>query len=177
MNGHPVITVDGTSGSGKTTLGRRLAAVFTLPFVDTGPIYRGVMVAAVRAGVGAGDRAGLIRLAETSTIVINTDPYAASWEVKVDGEDGSPLLRDPAYTELLSTIAQIPEVRTALLPLQRRAASRGAVAIGRDCGTVVFPTADVKFYLEAAADVRVQRRDAQLRAAGRVVDFDTVIND
>jgi cytidylate kinase len=167
-----VVTVDGPAGSGKSTLGRLLAAELGLPLIDTGLFYRGVMVAAVRAGVGAGDRTRLSELARTTRIAVNTDPeHGDADEVLwVDGEPAGGLVRDPRHAPLLSALSQVPEVRAALLEAQRAPAADGAVAVGRDTGTVVFPDAAVKLYLQAAEDVRESRRAAQLRGEGRDVD-------
>ena len=88
----------------------------------------------------------------------------------VDGVSSGPLLRDPRYAGLLATISSTPAVRAAVLQPQRALASDGAVAVGRDCGTVVFPHAAVKFYLSAPQSVREQRRLAQLRAQGAPAD-------
>ncbi len=178
MTQRPIITVDGSSGSGKTTLGRRLAGRLGLALVDTGLVYRGIMVAAVRAGVTGADTERLVELARTTDLAVNTDPdLATPWHVRVDGIDAEALLRDPAHAILLSTLSQVPGVRAELLPVQRRLGRGGAVVVGRDCGTVVFPGADVKFWLEASPTVRLERREAQLLAAGTVVDAATVAAD
>jgi cytidylate kinase len=165
-----VVTVDGPAGSGKTTLGRRLALDLDLPFVDTGLFYRALTVAAIRAGVDQADPERIVALARRTEIHINTSPADTSWEVRVDGEDVGRLIRDPRHSLLLSALSQIPEVRRHLLPQQRQPAAHGAVAVGRDCGTVVFPAAPVKLYLQATAELRTARRDAQLRDGGSPVD-------
>jgi cytidylate kinase len=167
-----VITVDGPAGSGKSTLGRRLAVALYLPFVDTGLFYRGVTVAAVRAGLDPGDVEAAERLAASARIELNTDPTGASgaWTVRVDGEDSGEAARDPRHAPLLSALSGMEGVRRALLGPQRRAAARGAVAVGRDCGTVVFPAAELKLYLDAAPEVRASRRERQLRTRGTAVD-------
>jgi cytidylate kinase len=170
----PVITVDGPAGSGKTTLGRRLALALALPFIDTGLFYRAVIVAASRAGLGAGDLDRIGALAGTVAIEVNTAPGDASWEVRVDGFDPGGEIRDPRHAALLTAVSQLPDVRRQLLPLQRAPAARGAVAVGRDCGTVVFPDAAVKLYLEAAATLRAARRAAQLEQEGASVDPETL---
>jgi cytidylate kinase len=159
-----VVTVDGPAGSGKSTLGRRLASALLLPFVDTGLLYRGVTVAAVRAGIDAHDPDALVELAARTRIDIRTDPGRppGPGEVVVDGEDAAALLRDPRYAALLSQVSAIPEVRSLLLAPQRELAAHGAVAVGRDCGTVVFPSAPVKFFLWATAETRMRRRALQL---------------
>ena len=173
-----VVTVDGPAGSGKTTLGRRLATALDLPLVDTGLFYRGLMVAAVRDGVGGDEIERLSALAASSHIEINTSA-APGWQCRVDGVDAGPILRDPANAILVSMVSRIPEVREHLLAAQRDLAADGAVAVGRDCGTVVFPDAPVKFYLEAPTAVRAGRRAEQLGVdaatlAGEVAGRDTL---
>jgi cytidylate kinase len=166
----PVVTVDGPAGSGKTTLGRRLALDLRLPFIDTGLFYRAVTVAAVRAGLGAGDRDRIAEVARSTAIEVNTAASDLSWEVRVDGAEPGASIRDPRHAALLTAISQLPEVRQHLLALQRAPATRGAVAVGRDCGTVVFPEAAVKLYLLASEAVRTARRAAQLASQGTPVD-------
>ncbi len=170
----PVITVDGPAGSGKTTLGRRLALALGLPFIDTGLFYRAVIVAASRAGLGAGDLGRIALLARRVAIEVNTAPDDHSWEVRVDGIDPGVEIRDPRHAALLTAVSQLPDVRRHLLPLQRAPAARGAVAVGRDCGRVVFPEAAVKLYLQAKASLRAARRAAQLEREGASVDPDTL---
>jgi len=166
-----LVTVDGPSGSGKTTLGRRLAVALRLPLVDTGLFYRGLTVAAGRAGVSPADGDAMADLVRRTDLRISTDaggPNAGT--VLVDGVDAGHALRDPHNAALLSRISSIPSVRAALLAPQRALAGHGAVAVGRDCGTVVFPDADVKIYLEAPEAVRSRRRARQLREPGASAD-------
>jgi cytidylate kinase len=170
----PVVTVDGPAGSGKTTLGRRLALALDLPFIDTGLFYRAVIVAATRAGLGAGDLDRIAELARGVAIEVNTVPSDDSWQVRVDGTDPGADVRNPRYAALLTAVSQRPDVRRHLLSLQRAPAARGAVAVGRDCGTVVFPEAAVKFYLQATEDLRAARRAAQLERQGAAVDPETL---
>lgn len=174
MSGAPVVTVDGPAGSGKTTLGRRLALALGLQLIDTGLFYRAVTAAAVRAGLSPDDREAIVELARRSSIEINTEPNQTGWQVRLDGEDLGDLIRDPSHALLLSRVSQIPEVRHHLLPLQREAASRGAVAVGRDCGTVVFPDAFVKLYLQASESLRVARRGQELAERGSSLDLGTL---
>jgi len=159
-----LVTVDGPAGSGKSTLGRRLALALHLPLIDTGLFYRGLTVAALRHGMSIDDLAGLVDLAQRTKLELTTDPAASPdrGEVRVDGEDGGPELRDPRHAALLTRISSIAEVRAAVLAPQRSLAADGAVAVGRDCGTVVFPRAPVKIYLQAPEAVRVRRRVRQL---------------
>ena len=165
----PVVTVDGPAGSGKSTLGRGLARALRLPLVDTGLLYRGVTVAAARRGIAIDDLDGLAEVARGSRLELNTDPDAATPELLVDGADAGADLRDPRHAGLLARVSSLPAVREALLEPQRALARDGAVAVGRDCGTVVFPDAPVKFYLEASEPVRLQPGDpaARDRSAAR----------
>jgi cytidylate kinase len=170
----PIVTIDGPAGSGKTTLGRRLAQILELPLVDTGLFYRGVMVAAARAGIAPDDIGALIECARTTVVVIDTDPtheHADSTAI-VNGIEAGSALRDPANAPLLASMSSIREVRETLLDAQRRLAEHGAVAVGRDCGTVVFPNAQLKLYLEASEDVRSRRRAHQL---GTGADVDSAL--
>jgi len=165
-----VVTVDGPAGSGKSTLGRRLASALALPFIDTGLFYRAVAAAAARRGVGAGDAAGLEALTRRLDIDVRTDP-AKKATVRIDGESvAAAELHDPAQSALLTAVSGTPGVRRALLDKQRAPALHGAVAAGRDCGTVVFPLAPLKIYLEADEGLRTARRANQLQTRGAPVD-------
>jgi CMP/dCMP kinase len=168
----PIVTIDGPAGSGKTTLGRHLALALRIPLVDTGLFYRGVTVAAARAHVDPDDREALIACARNAVVDIDTDPThdKSDSNARVNGVDAGPELRDPANAPLLASMSSIPEVRAALLGAQRSLAVDGAVAVGRDCGTVVFPDARLKLYLVASEEVRARRRARQLGVAGAVVD-------
>lgn len=168
----PIITIDGPAGSGKTTLGRRLATRLGLPLVDTGLFYRGVMVAAAREGISATDVDQLVDCARRTEVTIDTDPShdAADSTAWVNGVEAGPALRDPANAPLLAAISSIPAVRETLLDQQRYLARDGAVAVGRDCGTVVFPDARLKLYLDASPEIRAQRRRSQLQLGGAAVD-------
>jgi len=167
-----LVTVDGPAGSGKTTLGRRLAAALGVPLIDTGLFYRGVMAAAVAARLDASDERAAADLAARTVIEVNTDPTAPedASTLRVDGRVADAVARDPANATLLAGLSRIPGVRAALLERQRALAANGAVAVGRDCGTVVFPWAPVKLFLEASDHVRAGRRAAQLRQSGTRVD-------
>jgi cytidylate kinase len=174
VNNGRIVTVDGPAGSGKSTLGRALAKDLGLPLIDTGLFYRGVMVAAVRAGIDGTDPEVLGMLARRTSLSVDTDPRSGSGTVLVDGVAAAAQLHDPRHAALLAAIAGEPQVRAAVLELQRRPAHDGAVAVGRDCGTVVFPRAAVKLYLDAPQAVREQRRLAQLRARGANTDGSSI---
>jgi len=162
-----VVTIDGPAGSGKSTLGERLSAELRLPFIDTGLFYRAVAVAAASAGLQAGDAGGIAALARGLRIEVIPAVDPPRNEVRIDG---SPIaaaeLHEPRHAAMLAAVSAQPRVRSLLLEPQRALARRGAVAVGRDCGTVVFPAAPVKLYLQAGEDVRVARRARQLARRG-----------
>jgi len=164
-----VVTIDGPAGVGKSTVGRRVAVALGLPFIDTGIFYRALTVAASQAGVAEGDAPALAQLSKRLPLEINSgpDPIPGAWQARVAGRELREELWDPRLASLLAFVAQQAEVRQALLPVQREAAARGAVAVGRDTGTVVFPTADCKVYLDAPTEVRVGRRRKELQSRGR----------
>jgi cytidylate kinase len=171
----PVVTVDGPAGSGKSTLGRRLATALQLPFIDSGLFYRAITVVAARKGAGLDDTEDIVRVAASARVEIDTHPAATSPRVHIDGEPvDDESLHDPRNATLLSVVSSIARVRATLLPAQRALAAGGAVAVGRDCGTVVFPDAALKLYLTAGTAVRAKRRARQLRTRGAVIDVDVL---
>jgi cytidylate kinase len=158
-----VVAVDGPAASGKTTLARRLAAHFHLPFLDTGLLYRAVALKLLRAGRSLDDRAAALAGARS---------IAAA-----DLED--PSLRDDEVAHGASRVAVVPEVREALLVLQRRfgEGGPGAVLAGRDIGTVVRPDATHKVFVTASAEERARRRCKELRASGAAAIYERVLED
>jgi cytidylate kinase len=156
-----VITIDGPSGTGKGTIAARLAAMLGWHVLDTGALYRCVGLAAVQRGVPLDDDAALGELAASLDIHFVDDA------VRVDGVDVSTEIRTAVAGEHASRVAAAPGVRRALWRLQRDAARPpGLIADGRDMGTVVFPEAVLKVYLDASPDVRVERRYKQLKDKG-----------
>jgi cytidylate kinase len=164
----PVVTIDGPAGVGKSTVGRRVAAGLRLPFIDTGIFYRVLTVVASEAGLAVGDAAQLARLADGFEVELNTDPLASpeSWQARLGMRTLNLELWDPRLASLLAFVARQREVRQALMAGQRLAASPGAVAVGRDTGTAVFPKADCKIYLDAPTEVRLERRRRELERRG-----------
>lgn len=151
-----IIAIDGPSGAGKTTLGRLLAGQLNLLYLDTGSMYRAVALAVQRAGIEPTDRAGVSALA--NSVKVDLTGAADNLRVTLDGSDVTDEVRTEAVTALSSIVSAIPEVRRAMVARQREMGRRGAVLNGRDIGTVVFPDADVKFFLTADANQRAQRR-------------------
>ncbi|WP_295541220.1 (d)CMP kinase [uncultured Thiohalocapsa sp.] len=157
----PVITLDGPSGTGKGTIAGRLAAMLGWHVLDTGALYRCVGLAAVRRGVALDDDTALGALAAGLSIRFDGE------RVLLDGLDVSTDIRTAAAGEHASRVAAQPAVRRALWRLQRDAVRPpGLIADGRDMGTVVFPEALLKLYLDASPDVRAQRRYKQLKDKG-----------
>lgn len=151
-----LITIDGPAGAGKTTVSKLLASELGYRYLDTGALYRGVAYVVKAAGVAADDDQGLGDLCASLQLHIEENRLLA------DGVDISDRIRTPEITMLASTVSARPVVRQALLDIQRALGrSRGLVAEGRDMGTVVFPDADLKFFLDATARQRAIRRFEQ----------------
>jgi cytidylate kinase len=165
-----VVAIDGPAGAGKSTVSRRLAVRLGYRLLDTGAIYRAVALTAQRQGISWDDGAALAGIARALDIDFAFDG-ADTNTVSLGGEDVSTAIRTPEISQGASRVSALPEVREALLDLQRRlGAQGGVVAEGRDVGTVVFPDAGAKFFLTASPHVRARRRTDELRAAGKVVD-------
>ena len=151
-----IIAIDGPSGSGKSTLGRMLARALKLLYLDTGSMYRAVALAVIEAGVDPNDKESVTALANRIEIDLEGDPDSLC--VLLDGRDVTEQIRTESVTEMSSIVSTIPGVRRAMVERQRALGKRGAVLNGRDIGTVVFPDADLKFFLTAAAEERAERR-------------------
>ena len=168
-----VIAIDGPVGAGKSTAARRLAEALGYVYIDSGAMYRAMGWKAIRSGVDLRDHAMLARLAGDTDIRVVAGPLGP--RVLVDGIDATLALRTPAIDVAASLVSTCVEVRERLVALQRVVARGGGVVMdGRDIGTVVFPDADVKFYLDADLTVRASRRLGDLRHAGAQIDLPTV---
>lgn len=163
-----VVALDGPAGSGKSTVGRAVARRLGFSFVETGKLYRVVALKAIREGLPLDDGPRLAAAftgAEVRYGLRDGDPF-----VMLDGEDVTAELAGGEVAEAASAVSALPEVRAALLPLQRRLAEPpGAVVEGRDIGTVVFPDAAYKFYLDASPAERARRRAGDFAAMGKAV--------
>jgi cytidylate kinase len=161
-----IVTIDGPAGTGKSTVARRLAERLDASFLDTGAMYRGITACVLDAGLDPADRDAVADLAAELRIRFNFDEDPPA--LKIDGRDVNHRLRDADVTDCVSEIASNRRVRDVLVHAQRwigRHHDR-LVTEGRDQGSVVFRDATVKFFLEAAAEVRADRRAKQLREAG-----------
>ena len=162
----PVIAIDGPSGVGKGTVARAVARQLGWHFLDSGSLYRILALAARKAGVPDSDAAAVARLAPKIDIKFNLQ-HDDNESIIVDGSELAPQVRAETTGQLASVIAVYPQVRAALLERQRAfRRPPGLVADGRDMGTVVFPDAPLKIFLDASADERARRRLNQLRKAG-----------
>ena len=148
-----VIAIDGPSGAGKGTVARAIASELGYRHVDSGAMYRAVAWKALREGVALEDEAAAAALAAVARIDI-TDTH-----VTVDGIDVTRAIRTPEIDRAAAAVARLPRVRSLLVAQQRQMGINGGIVMeGRDIGTVVFPGADVKLYLDASADERARRR-------------------
>lgn len=164
----PIITVDGPSGSGKGTLSRQLAHALKWHFLDSGALYRVLAWAALKRQIPLEEEERLAQLGDTLQVVFS----AEGDEVWLEGEEVTQAVRSENCGNYASRIAALGTVRHALLGRQRAwVRPPGLVADGRDMGTVVFPEALLKFFLEATAEERAKRRQIQLKAQGRDVSL------
>ncbi|KKD00622.1 (d)CMP kinase [Photobacterium halotolerans] len=172
----PVITVDGPSGAGKGTLCMLLADKLGWNLLDSGAIYRVLALAAIHHGVELDSEAALVPLAAHLDVQFIAEGELV--KVILEGEDVSSTLRTEEVGNAASKVAALPRVREALLRRQRAFSGEpGLVADGRDMGTVVFPNAEVKIFLDASAEERAKRRMNQLQQKGLSVNFDSLLSE
>ncbi len=168
----PVITIDGPSGVGKGTLAQFLTNETGFHLLDSGAIYRALAFGAVKDGLALDDITALASLAETLPV-----EFVAT-QIIYEGQDITALVRTEEVAAVASTIAAISEVRAALMARQKAFATLpGLIADGRDMGTVVFPDADIKFYLTASAAIRAKRRVKQLKTQGVSANITQITKD
>lgn len=171
-----IVAIDGPSGAGKSTLAKRLARELGFIYMDTGAMYRALALKVLREGVDLTDDAAMARLIESTTV--DLQPVNGALRVLLDGTDVATEIRTPQVSQMASKASALPAVRARLLELQREMGRRGSVvAEGRDIGTVIFPGAEVKVFLQASAAERARRRFAELRAAGQAVKLDETLRE
>jgi len=173
----PIIAIDGPAGAGKSTVARHLARYFGLLNLETGAMYRAFALKAVGAGVSLDDLAALLALSKNTTIRL--EPTEAGNRVFLDGSDVTAQLREPEVTDGASRVSVHPQIRTWMVRLQQQLGEAGGVVMeGRDIGTVVFPNADVKIFLDAAPEVRGLRRyDQMTPSAAAEVQPEAVVRE
>jgi cytidylate kinase len=159
-----VVAIDGPAGAGKSTIALRLAGRLGFTYIDTGAMYRTVALWAIRQKVDPTDMHRMEQLALAAEIEL------APGRIRLNGEDVTDAIRTPEVTIAASRVAVVPGVRRAMVTKQRGIAERSSVVMeGRDIGTVVFPNADVKVYLDADPAERVKRRLLEIRARGEEI--------
>jgi cytidylate kinase len=169
-----IVAIDGPSGAGKSSVTKALSDRLGYLHIDTGAMFRVVALMASRSGIDPDDRQSLAKLCSGLDIEFAVSDGVC--HVLVNGEDVTADIRNPQVSLLTSRIAAIPDVRSHLLFLQRRMSESGGVVLeGRDIGTVVFPDADIKFYLTASAEERGRRRFAELKAKGLDVNLEQTV--
>ncbi len=173
-----IIAIDGPSGAGKSTLGKMLAKKLNLLYLDTGAMYRAVGLAVLESGKDFYDPENVIKIARESKIELVGEPE--NLQVLINGRDVSHEIRTNEVGQMASIVSTVSEVRKILVEHQRElgeTAANGAVLDGRDIGTVVFPRADVKFFLTAKPEARARRRYEEDLAKGRATDYEETLSE
>lgn len=171
-----IIAIDGPSGAGKSTLGKMLARELDLLYLDTGAMYRAGALAVLRAGISFEDEVGVADLIKSSAIELTGN--AENQKVSLDGNDVTTEIRTLEVAQAASRVSTNSAVRRRMVELQRQMgerAERGCVLEGRDIGTVVFPNADVKFFLTAEPAARARRRFEEDKAKGRESTYEQTL--
>jgi CMP/dCMP kinase len=169
-----IIAIDGPVGSGKSTVARRVAELLGYTHLDSGAMYRAVGLKALRDGVPLDSPERLAVLAEAARI--DLVPRDGKLRVLLDGEDVTDAIRAPEVSHAASVVAVVPGVRHPMVAEQRRAGEQGSVVMeGRDIGSVVFPHADLKIFLDASPEVRASRRQRELEEKGEPMEFEKVL--
>jgi cytidylate kinase len=173
MGNKLIITIDGPAGAGKSTVAKALARRLGYKYLDTGATYRALALKAIREGIRPDDLEGLKRL--SSQVLLQLGPDG---RIFLDGEDVSEKIREQEVGMMASLISRIREIREVLWAIQRKVGQEGGiVAEGRDTGSVVFPDADVKFYLDASLEERARRRYRELLSKDKNVTFQEVLEE
>jgi len=176
-----IVTIDGPSAAGKSSAGKLLARHLGYVYVESGAFYRALGWKVRTQGTDPSDHAALKSLCESSVIEVRrpvSDNVVQEARIVIDDRDVTDELRTPEMSTMAAKISAVPQVREPMLKLQRAMAKGGGVVMeGRDIGTVVFPHADVKFYLDADVKVRGERRYRELLAKGLMVDLQATIDE
>jgi len=173
-----IIAIDGPSGAGKSTLGKMLAKTLNLLYLDTGAMYRAVALAVLQSGTSFENQEQVIEIARRSKIELIGEPD--SLQIKLDGKDVTAEIRTNDAGQAASIVSTISMVRKILVGHQRilgENAAGGCVLDGRDIGTVVFPNADVKFFLTAKPEARARRRYEEDRTRGRISTYEETLTE
>jgi len=167
-----IVTIDGPAGTGKSTVAKRVAAELGYEYLDTGAMYRMVGWYILKLGIDPEDEQAVIEALPDLTLTFHDG------RALLNGEDVTAHLRSPEVTCAASFVAKVPQVRQQLVDTQRMiAASKDIVCEGRDQGTVVFPQAESKFFLTAAAEIRAKRRMLEMEDRGETVSFEDLLQE
>jgi CMP/dCMP kinase len=171
-----IIAIDGPVGSGKSTVARGVAEMLGYTYLDSGAMYRALALKAIRRGVSLSNAPALENLARETQI--DLERGADGQKVLLDGEDVTQAIRTAEVSQAASRVAVIPGVRKLLVDEQRRAGSRGSVVMeGRDIGTVVFPHAELKIFLDASVEMRAERRWREHQQKGDALTLAQVVDE
>jgi len=173
-----IIAIDGPSGAGKSTLGKMLAKKLNLLYLDTGAMYRAVGLAVLETGASLENKENIIEIAKSAKIELVGEPE--NLRIKLDGRDVSSDIRSQQIGQTASIVSGVSEVRKILVEHQRKLgnnAENGCVLDGRDIGTIVFPYADVKFFLTAKPEARARRRFQEDLAKDRATTFEQTLEE
>lgn len=172
-----IITIDGPAGSGKSTAARKLAAKLGIAYLDTGAMYRALAFAVLENGVHLRDDEAIVRVASAADVHVDCGPTHT--RVTLDGADVSEAIRSMAVNQATPFVARIPQIRQVLVEKQREIGRRlgSLVTEGRDQGSVVFPHADLKFFLDASLEKRAMRRYQELTADGEDASYDMILEN
>lgn len=169
-----VVAIDGPAGAGKSTLAKRVAGKLGYVYINSGAMYRAIALWALRLGINLNDMHRLEQLAKEANIRLSI----GDGRIFLNEEDVTDAIRDLAVSDAASKVSAVPGVRRALLKLQRQMAERNSVVIeGRDIGSVVFPKAQVKIFLDADPKERARRRTLELRQEGRDADVHAIAGE
>jgi len=169
-----VVAIDGPAGAGKSTVAQRLARRLGFLYIDTGAMYRAVALEALRQGLDLEDEQRLAQLARSCRLQLAYPPL----RVSCNGRDVTLEIRTPEVSEAASRISALPAVRRALVEAQRAMARHQPVVMeGRDIGTVVFPDAQIKVYLDASPEIRAERRKKELEQRGQPVAAEQLLKE
>lgn len=182
----PIVTIDGPAGAGKSTAARWLAYTLGFKLIDTGALYRSLALQAIEKGISLDDEKKLAELCGNLKFQFGNLELPSNSEkdaipqlrIYCNEIDVTESIRTPEMGMAASNVSKLPAVRQALLQVQRDFGNEGGIVMeGRDIGTVIFPNADVKFYLEASLESRAQRRQAELEAVGIKLTLDQILKE